>query len=124
MAGREAGLRAMAGGVVSSLMKVVRYGIPAVLVIAGIVVLIVGTGDARVEGWALFTGAGLSVLLLNLLFRFGVKGEEERRAEDAARAYFDEHGEWPEEEHKPAGRQWKLPAGVVTPEDEERARRA
>jgi hypothetical protein len=105
-------------------MKAVRYGIPAVLVIAGIVVLIAVGGDTGVEGWALFTGAGLSVLLLNLLFRFGVKGEEDRAEEDAARAYFDQHGEWPEEEKRPAGRRWKLPAGVVTPEDEERMRRS
>ena len=103
-------------------MKLVRYGIPAVLVIAGLVVLIAVGGDTGVEGWGLFTGAGLSVLLLNLLFRFGVKGDEERAEEEAARAYFDEHGEWPEEKER-RGRQWKLPPGVVTPEDEERERR-
>jgi hypothetical protein len=104
-------------------MSFVRYWIPGMLVAAGIVILCVASGDARVEGWALFTGAGLSILLLNLLFRFGVKGEEERREEDAARAYFDEHGEWPEDDTRWGGRQWKLPAGVVTPEDEERAPR-
>jgi hypothetical protein len=104
-------------------VNVVRYWIPALLVAAGIVVLCVGPSDTRVEGWALFTGAGLSILLLNLLFRFGVKGEEERRQEDAARAYFDEHGEWPEEDPSPSERRWKLPPGAVTPEDEERARR-
>ncbi|MCW3066482.1 MAG: hypothetical protein JWN32_3654 [Solirubrobacterales bacterium] len=105
-------------------MSVVRYWIPGLLVAAGIVVLCVAPSDTRVEGWALFTGAGLSILLFNLLFRFGVKGEEERREEDAARAYFDEHGEWPDEDERPGGRKWKLPAGVVTPEDEERTRRA
>jgi hypothetical protein len=104
------------------MLNVVRYGIPAALILAGIVVLVATSGDTRIEGWALFTGAGLSVLLLNLLFRFGVKGEEERAQEDAARAYFDEHGEWPEEE-APRGRKWKLPPGVVMPEDDERRRR-
>ena len=101
-------------------MSFVRYWIPGMLVAAGIVVLCVGSGDIRVEGWALFTGAGLSVLLLNVLFRFGVKGDEERREEDAARAYFDEHGEWPEDEPRRRGRQWKLPPGVTTLDDEER----
>jgi hypothetical protein len=104
------------------MLNIVRYGIPAALILAGIIVLVATSGDTRIEGWALFTGAGLSVLLLNLLFRFGVKGEEERAQEDAARAYFDEHGEWPEEE-APRGREWKLPPGVVMPEDEERRRR-
>jgi hypothetical protein len=104
------------------MMQAIRYGIPAVLILAGIVVLVAASGDTAIEGWALFTGAGLSILLLNILFRFGVKGEEERAEEDAARAYFDEHGEWPPEEERPRGRQWKLPAGVVMPEDEERER--
>ena len=42
-------------------------------------------------------GSGLSVLLLNWLFRFGVKGHEEREAEDAARDYLTELGHWPDE---------------------------
>ena len=33
-------------------------------------------------------GAGLSVLLINLLFRFGAQGDEERDREDAAREYL------------------------------------
>jgi hypothetical protein len=100
-------------------MRFVRYWIPGLLVLAGFVVLVVASGDTRVEGWALFTGAGLSVLLLNLLFRFGVKGEEERREEDAARAYFDEHGEWPEDKPRRSGREWKVPPGVPTRDDDE-----
>ena len=37
------------------------------------------------------------MLLLNVLFRYGVAGDSERDDEDAARAYFDEHGHWPDE---------------------------
>ena len=48
------------------------------------------------EGWALFTGAGVAVLLLNLLFRMGVEGDRDREREEAARRYFDEHGRWPD----------------------------
>jgi hypothetical protein len=102
-------------------MRFVRYGIPGALVIAGFVVLVVASGDTAVEGWSLFTGAGLSVLLLNVLFRLGVKGEEDRAREDAARTYFDEHGEWPEDDERPQGHQWKLPAGVAMPDDEDPA---
>ena len=36
----------------------------------------------------MFVGAGLAVLLMNLLFRFGAKGDDERQAEDDAREYF------------------------------------
>jgi hypothetical protein len=79
----------------------VRYGIAAILILAGVVVLV--TVDERGEaftGWAGFTGAGLSVLLLNFLHRVGVKGNEERDVEEEARRYFDEHGHWPDEEPK------------------------
>ena len=33
-------------------------------------------------------GAGLALLLLNVLFRYGAKGDRERDAEEAAREYF------------------------------------
>lgn len=82
---------------------VVRYVIPGVLVLAGLVsVFLVPPGKA-LEAWSLFTGAGLSVFLLNVLFRMGVQADRERDREDAARAYFDKHGEWPEEEKRPPG---------------------
>jgi hypothetical protein len=80
------------------LMFTVRYGIAGALIITGQVVLITDAGPegAGVEGWALFTGAGLAVLLLNLLFRMGVEGDRDREREEAARRYFDEHGRWPD----------------------------
>lgn len=79
------------------MLAAVRYGIPAALVVAGFVVLFVASGSARLEGWALFTGAGLSVLLLNVLHRTGVAGDRERTREQDARSYFDRHGRWPDE---------------------------
>ncbi len=71
----------------------VRYGIPAAFVAAGHVILI-ATGDA--VSWAGFTGAGLAILLLGALIRIGAEGDRERDREEAARAYFDEHGRWPD----------------------------
>jgi hypothetical protein len=94
----------------------VRYVIPAVLALVGLVSLFVLSSPLAVEAWALFTSAALSVLLLNVLFRLGIQGDLERDREDAARAYFDEHGTWPDEEKRPAGRRWSLPEGVVMPE--------
>jgi hypothetical protein len=43
----------------------------------------------------------LALWLINLLYRIGVKGDRERDEEDRARAYFDEHGRWPDEERGP-----------------------
>jgi len=103
-------------------LLILRYGIGGVMVVAGIVILIVNPGGFGVDGFAMAVGGGLSVLLINFLYRLGIRGDREREEEERARAYFDEHGEWPEEE-APRGREWKLPPGVVMPEDEERRRR-
>jgi hypothetical protein len=74
-------------------LSAVRYGIPAVLFVAGMVVWATG----GVAAGAMFISAATAVLLLNLLFRIGVEGDKERDREEAARRYFDEHGRWPGE---------------------------
>ena len=74
-------------------LAAIRYGIPAALIIAGVVV---GAVADSVAGAALFFSAGSAVLLLNVLHRIGVQGDKERDREDEARAYFDEHGRWPD----------------------------
>jgi hypothetical protein len=99
-------------------MIFVRYGLPATLVLAGLVSLFAAPSGARVEAFAMFTGAGIAVFLLNLLYRVGVSGDVEREREEAARRTFDETGEWPDEDERPARREWKLPEGIATPESE------
>ena len=74
-----------------------RYGLPAVLVLAGFVILFTADGSLRWDGWAMCVGSGLAILLLNVLFRFGSKGDQERDAESAARDFYAEHGYWPGE---------------------------
>jgi hypothetical protein len=94
-----------------------------VMILGGIVMLIISPASLGVDGFAMAVGGGLSVLLLNLLFRLSVSSEDDRAQEERARAYFDEHGEWPEEEPR-QGRKWVLPAGVVTYEMEQEQLRA
>src|SRR4029077_7385875 len=48
---------------------VVRYGIGAAMVIAGIV-LLVSSSQFGVDGFAMAVGGGLAVLMINVLFRF------------------------------------------------------
>jgi hypothetical protein len=79
-------------------MLIVRYGIGAAMVLAGIVLLIVSPSGFGTEGFGLAAGGGLAVLLLNFLYRIGVSGEREREEEERAREYYDEHGVWPDEE--------------------------
>ncbi len=73
----------------------IRYGIPLVLFIAGTIVSATAGGVGIAAG-ALFISAASAVLLLNVLHRLGVEGDRERDREEAARAYFDEHGRWPD----------------------------
>jgi hypothetical protein len=77
------------------LLTFVRYVLPAVVVIGGLVVMSLG-GESDLEGGAGIVGAGLAIFFLNWLFRAGASGEREREAEEAAREYFDQHGRWPD----------------------------
>ena len=81
----------------SNTMIAVRYVLPAVVALVGIVVLIFDQSLIGLEGFVLFVGAAGSILLLNVLYRIGVSGDAERDREEAARTYFDEHGRWPED---------------------------
>ena len=76
-------------------MHAVRYGLPLVLVLAGIIVSATAGGVGLAAG-ALFFSAGTAVLLLNVLYRIGVEGDKERDTEQSAREYFDRHGRWPD----------------------------
>jgi hypothetical protein len=76
----------------------VRYVLPGVLVLAGFAALFVVDDTTKWDAFAMLVGAGLSVALLNVLFRFGAKGDEEREREEAAREYLSEHGRWPDDE--------------------------
>lgn len=78
-------------------INTVRYGIPLVLCVAGVVFAIVDYEGTGLETWAMFTGAGVSVLLLNVLHRMGVDGDVDRDREARAREYFDKHGRWPDQ---------------------------
>jgi hypothetical protein len=79
------------------MLTTIRYVLPAVLVVVGFVILLVADESLRWDGWAMCVGAGLSLLLLNVLFRYGAQGDREREAEAAAREYFAEHGRWPDD---------------------------
>jgi hypothetical protein len=98
-----------------------RHVLPAVVTLAGILVMIIGGNDNALEGGGAIVGAGLSIWLMNFLWRVGVTGDRERDVEDEARAYFDRHGYWPGEgprDDAPAGPQHR-----TTPAHERSPRR-
>jgi hypothetical protein len=80
-------------------MFTVRYLLPLGIFLLGCALLIVdGGGKTGWEGFFMATGAALSVLLLNALFRLGAAGDREREAEEAARDHMARTGHWPDEE--------------------------
>jgi hypothetical protein len=76
-------------------MICLRYVLPAVVVIAGVVVMALGS-ETELEGGAGIAGAGLAIFAMNWLIR-KASDDRERAAEEAARDYFDLHGRWPDE---------------------------
>ena len=76
-------------------MICLRYVLPVVVVIAGVVVMALGS-ETDLEGGAGIAGAGLAIFAMNWLIR-KASDDRERAAEEAARDYFDLHGRWPDE---------------------------
>jgi hypothetical protein len=82
----------------NQLLFVVRYVVPGLIILAGLVVLVaVKDREVAWEIAGMFVGAGIAVFMLNFFFRMGVSGDRDRDREEEARAYFDRHGHWPDE---------------------------
>jgi hypothetical protein len=84
----------------TTLMLTVRYVLPLVLFVAGWIILFTVDDSIRWDGWAMCLGSAGALLLLNVLFRYGAKGDEDRDREEAAREYYATHGHWPDEAPK------------------------
>jgi hypothetical protein len=87
------------------LMFVVRYVVPGVIVLAGAIIMALGS-EVDLEGGAEIISAGLAVYLMNWLYRISAYGNHERKDEEAARAYLGAHGHWPDQQPpQPGARQ-------------------
>jgi hypothetical protein len=73
-----------------------RYVLPAAVLLAGLIVMALGS-EADVEGGAGIVSAGLAIYAMNWLYRASVDGDRTRDEEEAARTYLETHGHWPEE---------------------------
>lgn len=78
-------------------LLVVRYGLPAIVCISGLVIAAAyGWSETGMDALIAMVAAGSALFLLTALVRFGVTSNTDRDAEEAARAYYDEHGRWPD----------------------------
>jgi hypothetical protein len=82
----------------SPFVQFLRWWLPVIVCLVGVGLAAAnGFSDDSLEGGAAIVGAGMSIWLMNILFRIGISGDDERQDEDAARDYFDKHGRWPDE---------------------------
>lgn len=87
----------------SPLIQFLRWWLPAIVCLAGVVLVAVsGFSEDSLEGGAAIIGAGLSIWLMNILWRVGISGDHDRDDEQAARDYFDRHGRWPDDPRRAA----------------------
>jgi hypothetical protein len=91
-------------------MIFIRYVLPAIGVVAGLIVMALG-GESDVEGGAGIVGASLAIYAMNWLYRASVDGDRERDQEEAARDFYTQHGRWPDE--IPAARSASGPGGAA-----------
>lgn len=90
------------GGVVrlgAELMKTAaRYGLPALVLVIGCVMLFIMSNEAAVIGTVMIVAFALKVIFLSEVFRIGLTdGNKERDEEDAARLFLIKHGRWPDD---------------------------
>jgi hypothetical protein len=78
-----------------ALLRFTRHGVPALVVLAGIVAMCIGSASSLIGGAALI-GAGLASWLVAWLYRVGVEGDRTRDVEERARRYYARHGRWPD----------------------------
>ncbi len=77
-------------------MVLLRYVLPATVVVAGAIVMALGS-ESELEGGAGIAGAGLAIFAMNWLIRAATDGDREREREEEAREYYAAHGLWPDE---------------------------
>jgi hypothetical protein len=106
---------------VSFAMICLRYILPALVVVAGAIVMSLGS-ESELEGGAGIAGAGLAIFAMNWLIRAANEGDREREREEEAREFFGIHGRWPDESPPPADRAASTPDGAcaTTPSRGER----
>lgn len=86
-----------AGGARRLALRLTRYGLPAAIVLAGVILALVEPGETGVDALVGLLGVTTCVVLFNLLLRLGASGDRDRDREAAAREFYDEHGRWPDE---------------------------
>ena len=79
-----------------TVLRLVRYGLPALMVVLGVWLIVTGGYQSEAAGITIIGSASL-VFLAGALVRSSVKENEVRDQEQAARDFYGQHGRWPED---------------------------
>lgn len=85
-------------GSVSDVLFMLRYGIPGLLLIAGVILLLAADESVRYDGFGLSWGAAFALAVFAQLTRLNTSGADDRNREEAARNYYSRHGRWPDDD--------------------------
>ena len=96
---KPGGPRDRPGGLARVFLSITRVWVPVGIAVVGLAGVVIGGGQDDViagAGVSLIL-VGLTVWLLNWMYRMSISSNRDREREEEAREYFDEHGRWPGE---------------------------
>ena len=82
----------------AAVLVLLRYVVPAGLLVAGVVILVVADPSTRYDGFGLCWGAAFALFVFAQLIRLNTSGADDRDREEAARDYYSQHGRWPNDD--------------------------
>lgn len=76
-------------------VHLIRYGLPAAVWAAGVVVLVAGRGVIAMAAGIVLIGNAFMIFIVNLLARLTISSQDDRDREQRARETFRRTGHWP-----------------------------
>lgn len=82
----------------SPFVRFLRWWLGLIVCAVGLLIAILrGFDETGLEALFALWGAGLSIILMNVLWRVGVSGDTDRDDEHDAREEFERTGHWPDD---------------------------
>lgn len=83
------------------MIRLVRYGLPALIALAGLGFIALGAGAIGVTFGIVLIGIATLVLLVDVFARFTIDSQDDREEEERARRTYSRTGRWPPGGHSP-----------------------
>jgi hypothetical protein len=74
----------------------IRYGLPGLILLAGVIVIAVGSGNIATAAGIVLIGVSALVFAVNVLARLAISSQDDREREQQARDEFSWTGRWPD----------------------------